>query len=33
LITHRFALGEILGAYDTFSKAADHRALKVIIEA
>jgi alcohol dehydrogenase len=33
LITHRFSLGEILDAYTTFSKAADHRALKVIIEA
>ncbi len=33
LITHRFKLGEILQAYDTFSKAADSKALKVIIEA
>jgi alcohol dehydrogenase len=33
LITHRFKLGEILQAYETFSKAADTRALKVIIEA
>lgn len=31
LITHRFALGDILSAYDTFSRAADTRALKVII--
>lgn len=33
LITHRFALGDILSAYDTFSRAADTRALKVIISA
>jgi alcohol dehydrogenase len=33
LITHRFKLGEILQAYDTFAKAADTNALKVIIEA
>ncbi|MBC9877570.1 zinc-dependent alcohol dehydrogenase family protein [Bradyrhizobium sp. INPA01-394B] len=33
LITHRFKLDDILDAYDTFSKAADTRALKVIIEA
>jgi alcohol dehydrogenase len=33
LITHRFALDQILDAYDTFSKAADTRALKVIINA
>jgi alcohol dehydrogenase len=32
LITHRFALSEIIAAYDTFSRAADTRALKVIIE-
>lgn len=32
LITHRFKLGEILKAYDTFSKAADSKALKVIVE-
>ena len=32
LITHRFKLGEILQAYDTFSKAADTKALKVIVE-
>ena len=32
LITHRFKLGEILQAYDTFSKAADSKALKVIVE-
>ena len=32
LITHRFRLGEILQAYDTFSKAADSKALKVIVE-
>lgn len=33
LITHRFALDQILDAYDTFGKAADTRALKVIINA
>jgi len=31
LITHRFALGDILDAYETFSKAASHNALKVLI--
>lgn len=33
LITHHFKLDQILEAYDTFSKAADTKALKVIIEA
>jgi alcohol dehydrogenase len=33
LITHRFALAQIIEAYDTFAKAANTRALKVIIEA
>ena len=33
LITHRFKLGEILQAYETFGKAADTKALKVIIDA
>jgi alcohol dehydrogenase len=33
LITHRFKLGEILDAYDTFGHAAKTRALKVILEA
>ena len=33
LITHHFKLGKILEAYDTFSKASDTKALKVIIEA
>ncbi|MES2686274.1 MAG: zinc-dependent alcohol dehydrogenase family protein [Pseudomonadota bacterium] len=33
LITHRFKLTDILQAYDTFGKAADTKALKVIIEA
>ncbi len=33
LITHHFKLGDILNAYDTFGKAADTKALKVIIEA
>jgi len=32
LITHHFKLGEILKAYDTFGKAADTKALKVIVE-
>jgi len=32
LITHRFPLNDIVAAYDTFSRAADTRALKVIIE-
>lgn len=32
LITHRFKLGQILEAYDTFARAADSKALKVIIE-
>ena len=31
MITHRFALAQILDAYDTFSKAAETQALKVII--
>ncbi len=33
LITHRFKLDDILAAYETFSHAAETRALKVIIEA
>lgn len=33
LITHRFKLDGILDAYDTFGRAADTQALKVIIEA
>ncbi|MDP9195677.1 MAG: zinc-dependent alcohol dehydrogenase family protein [Pseudomonadota bacterium] len=33
LITHRFSFSQILEAYETFSKAADTRALKVIISA
>ena len=32
LITHRFKLADIFEAYETFSKAADTKALKVIIE-
>ncbi len=32
LITHRFSLDDILDAYDTFSRAANTHALKVIIE-
>ncbi|PZR25555.1 MAG: alcohol dehydrogenase [Citrobacter freundii] len=31
LITHRFALNNILDAYDTFSRAAETRSLKVLI--
>jgi alcohol dehydrogenase len=33
LITHRFPLARILDAYDTFGRAADTKALKVLIEA
>jgi alcohol dehydrogenase len=33
LITHRFKLGQILEAYETFGQAVKTRALKVIIEA
>ena len=33
LITHRFKLDQILDAYETFGKAADTKALKVIIKA
>src|SRR5476651_120894 len=33
LITHRFKLGQIIDAYETFGHAAKTRALKVIIEA
>ncbi|MDF2119267.1 zinc-dependent alcohol dehydrogenase family protein [Roseiarcaceae bacterium H3SJ34-1] len=33
LITHRFKLDQILDAYDTFARAADTQALKVIITA
>src|SRR5690606_22288272 len=33
LVTHRFSLDKIMDAYDTFGKAADTRALKVIISA
>jgi len=33
LITHRFTLERIDDAYDTFSRAAETRALKVIISA
>lgn len=32
LITHRFDLSQVLDAYDTFSRAANTKALKVIIE-
>jgi alcohol dehydrogenase len=33
LITHRFKLGDILAAYETFAHAANTHALKVLIEA
>ncbi len=33
LVTHRFKLGDIMKAYDTFSQACETHALKVIIEA
>ncbi len=33
LITHRFSLDQILEAYDTFGRAAETKALKVIISA
>ena len=33
LVTHRFKLDQIMDAYDTFSRAAETKALKVIIEA
>ena len=33
LITHSFALGDFLKAYDTFGNAAKERALKVIVRA
>jgi alcohol dehydrogenase len=33
LITHRFKLGQVLDAYDTFGRAAETKALKVIIDA
>lgn len=33
LVTHRFELGRILEAYDTFARAASTKALKVIVEA
>ena len=31
LITHRFALGDILQAYEVFSNAAQEKAMKVIL--
>jgi alcohol dehydrogenase len=33
LITHHFKLDQILDAYDTFGRASDTHALKVIISA
>ena len=32
LITHRFKFDKVLDAYETFGRAADTKALKVIIE-
>ncbi len=31
LATHRFALEKIMDAYDTFSRAAETKALKVVL--
>jgi len=31
LVTHRFALAEVMKAYDTFGNAAKERALKVVL--
>lgn len=31
LISHRFRMSDTMKAYDVFSNAADHKALKVII--
>jgi alcohol dehydrogenase len=33
LVTHRFALDDILNAYDTFGNASKHDALKVVLKA
>lgn len=33
LVTHRFALDDAMNAYDTFSRAAELRALKVVLRA
>ena len=32
LITHRFALSDVMTAYDTFSNAAKENALKVVLK-
>jgi len=32
LVTHRFALADVMKAYDTFGNAAQERALKVILK-
>jgi len=32
LVTHRFALDDILNAYDTFGNASKHAALKVVLK-
>lgn len=32
LITHYFKLGQIIQAYETFERASDNKALKVVIE-
>jgi alcohol dehydrogenase len=33
LVTHHFAMADMMDAYDVFSRAAETKALKVIIEA
>ena len=32
LVTHRFAMGDIMKAYDTFGNAAKEGALKVVLK-
>ena len=32
-ISHRFALGDIMEAYDVFGRAAETKALKVVLQA
>jgi alcohol dehydrogenase len=32
LVTHRFALADVMKAYDTFGNAAKERALKVVLK-
>ncbi len=33
LVTHRFALAEVMKAYDVFGNAASEHALKVVLKA